>query len=135
MSNIYSEMILEYYKHPKNKGSIINADISHFEHNPLCGDKLKIDIKLDDEKNTIKDIKFDGVGCAISQASASILTLLVKGKTLKEIVKFDKEELLETLGIKLSPNRLKCGLLGLDTLKAGVREFIGENLDQPNLDE
>lgn len=129
MSNIYSEMILEYYKHPKNRRIIENPDIQNHSHNPLCGDKCDIFIKLSDNKSTIEEITFDGEGCAISIASASLTTLLMKGKTLKEALELDKDELLEMIGIKLSPNRLKCALLGMDTVKNGIRKHLGSNVE------
>lgn len=128
MSNLYSEMILEYYKFPKNKRRLENPDVYNKSHNPLCGDKCEIFVKLDDSKTILETVTFDGEGCAISIASASILTKLTKGLTLKEALDFDKDELLETIGIELSPNRLKCALLGLDTLKNGIRAHIGENV-------
>lgn len=128
MSNIYSEMILEYYKHPKNRKRLEHADIENHSHNPLCGDKCDIFVKLADDKSTIQEFTFDGEGCAISIASASMTTLLLKGKTLKEVLDFDKDELLEMLGITLSPNRLKCALLGLDTIKNGIRKHLGSNV-------
>lgn len=126
MSNIYSEAILHYYKHPKNKGKIDNPTFEFSENNPLCGDQLEMQVVLDDKDN-ITDIKWDGQGCAISQASASILTQMVKLEkmNLDEIRKLSKEELLEQLGITLSPNRLKCALLSLSTLKSGVITHLG----------
>jgi nitrogen fixation NifU-like protein len=120
MSNIYSEMILEYYKHP---------NIHNHSYNPLCGDKNEIFIKLDESKSKIQEITFDGEGCAISIASASMTTLLMKEKTLKEALELDKDELLDMLGIQLSPNRLKCALLGLDTVKNGIRNYFGANVE------
>lgn len=131
VSNIYSEMILEYYKHPKNRKRLEKPDIQNHSHNPLCGDQCDIFINLDDNKSTIKEITFDGEGCAISIASASMTTLLMKNKTLKEALEFDKNELLEMLGIQLSPNRLKCALLGLDTIKNGIRIHLGANIQGP----
>ena len=129
MSNIYSEMILEYYKHPKNRKRLDHPDIQNHSHNPLCGDQCDIFLKLGDDKSTIEEITFDGQGCAVSIASASMTTLLLKGKTIKEALEFDKDELLEMLGIELSPNRLKCALLGLDTVKNGIRQHIGANVE------
>lgn len=128
MSNIYSEMILEYYKHPRNRKRLEHPDIQNHSHNPLCGDKCDIFIKLDDKKNVLEEITFDGEGCAISIASASMTTLLMKGKTLKEALELDKDELLDMLGIQLSPNRLKCALLGMDTVKNGIRKHLGSNV-------
>ncbi len=129
MSNIYSEMILEYYKHPKNRKHIDNADILNHSHNPLCGDKCDIFIKLSNDKSKLEEVTFDGEGCAISIASASMTTLLMKGKTLKEALELDKNELLDMLGIQLSPNRLKCALLGMDTIKNGIRKHLGSNVE------
>ena len=129
MSNIYSEMILEYYKHPKNRKRLENPDIQNHSYNPLCGDKCDIFIKLSDNKSTLEEITFDGEGCAISIASASMTTLLMKGKTLKEALELDKDELLEMLGIQLSPNRLKCALLGMDTIKNGIWKHLGSNVE------
>ena len=128
MSDLYSEMILEYYKYPKNKKKLDNADIKYKLNNPLCGDECEIYVKLDEEKKVAEEITFDGRGCAISIASASILTQLTKGKSLLELKEFDKDELLDFIGIKLSPNRLKCALLGLETLKAGIKEYLGGNV-------
>lgn len=129
MSNIYSEMILEYYKHPKNRKRLDAPDIQNHSHNPLCGDQCDIFLKLGEDGSTIEQITFDGEGCAISMASASMTTLLLKGKTIKEALEFDKDELLEMLGIQLSPNRLKCALLGLDTVKNGIRQHLGSNVE------
>jgi len=129
MSNLYSEMVLEYYKHPKNKKRLDKPDIYHTLHNPLCGDSCEIFVKLDETKKILENITWDGQGCAISIASTSILTKLVKGISIKEALEFDKDDLLDTLGIKLSPNRLKCALLGLDTLKNGIRLHLRGNVD------
>lgn len=128
MSNIYSETILEFYKYPKNRKRLDHPDIQNHSHNPLCGDKCDIFINLD-ENSAIKEVTFDGEGCAISIASASMTTLLMKGKTLKEALELDKEELLDMLGIELSPNRLKCALLGMDTIKNGIRNHLGSNVE------
>ena len=125
--DVHMEYILELYRNPRNKGKIENPDISHKEGNPSCGDEIQIDIKLDGNK--IADIKFSGKGCAISQAAASILTEMVKGKTLEEVKKITKEEMLEAIGVPLSPIRLKCGLLALKVLKTGlygIKSWPGE---------
>ncbi len=114
----YLEYLLDYYENPRNYGTIEKADISYEEGNPSCGDVIRIDLKLEEGK--IKDIKFSGKGCVISQASASILTEMVKGKALEEIKKIGKAEILEAIGIPISPLRLKCALLSLKVLKAGI---------------
>lgn len=114
----YLEYLLDYYENPRNYGTIEEADISYEEGNPSCGDVIRIDLKLEEGK--IKDIRFSGKGCVISQASASILTEMVKGKALEEIKKIGKAEILEAIGIPISPLRLKCALLSLKVLKAGI---------------
>lgn len=124
--SIYREYILDHYKNPRNFGRLENPDISHRETNPLCGDEIGIYIKLDSKKN-VSEIKFSGRGCAISQASASMLTEAIQGKNLSEIKSFKKENILEMLAIPISPVRLKCAILSLDTLKNGI--FIYEKLN------
>lgn len=123
MDDFYREYILDHYKNPRNYGTLENPDISYEEDNPVCGDRVRIDIKLED--NRIADIRFQGEGCAISQASASILTEMVKGKTLEEVRQLSKEDLLKQLGISLGPVRIKCALLSLKVLKAGVYGIRG----------
>ena len=119
MDDMYREVILDHYKNPCNFGTLDPADISYEDDNPLCGDKIRIDLRLD-ENNRIKEAAFSGHGCAISQASASMLTEEILGKTLDEVKQFGKEQILELLGIELGPVRLKCALLSLKVLKAGA---------------
>lgn len=118
MDDLYRELILDHYQHPHNHGTIPDADISYEDSNPLCGDKIRIDIKLCG--NIIADVKFNGKGCAISQASASMLTDELIGKSLDDIKKMDKQFILDLLGIPLGPTRMKCALLPLKVIKAGV---------------
>lgn len=124
MSSVYSEIILDYYRHPKNKGTLLHPQIRAKDSNPLCGDIVEIQMELDGSKH-VKDVKFDGHGCAISQASASMLTELVKGKSLDEVRKISKEEILSLIGGELSAVRLKCALLSLKVLKTGVYNYLG----------
>tara|TARA_B100000929_G_C15455223_1_gene402601 strand:+ start:557 stop:961 length:405 start_codon:yes stop_codon:yes gene_type:complete len=125
--DIYKEIILDHYRNPRNKGNLSNAEISAQDNNPVCGDRLSIDIKLED--NVVSDIKFDGEGCAISQSSASILTEMLMGKTVDELSKFTKDELLEELGTpSLGPARIKCALLSLKVLKIGTYQYLGAEL-------
>ncbi len=119
MDDLYRELILDHYKNPHNYGTLEPADISYEDDNPLCGDRIRIDIRLDNQ-NRVSEVRFSGKGCAISQASASMLTDEIKGKTLEELRHFDKQDLLDLLGIPLSPARLKCALLALKVLKAGA---------------
>ena len=116
------ELVLDHYKNPRNSGTLTNADFSYEEGNPSCGDKIRIDIKVSDDK--IVEAKFCGKGCAISQAAASILTEMIQGMDLNSIKDMDGQEFLETLGVNISPIRYKCALLALKVLKTGV---FGDN--------
>ena len=118
-SSIYREQIIDLYEHPLNFGTLDPNDFSYEEDNPLCGDVIRIDVRLD-KQNRITDVKWSGDGCAISQASASLLTEEIMGKTLDEVKAFPKEELLELIGVPLSMARVKCALLSLKVLKAGA---------------
>jgi nitrogen fixation NifU-like protein len=120
MDDFYREEILEHYTHPHNYGTLENPDITHEENNPLCGDQVRFDIQLEDDGQTVKDVRFSGVGCAISKASASMLTDLLIGQTLEEIKALTKEDMLDELGIDLGPVRLKCALLPLKVVKVGA---------------
>ena len=112
--NIYSEVILDHYRYPRNFGSIKYATKKSLVFNPLCGDKIEMDIVF--EKDKVGEIKFRGQGCAISQASASILTDHVLGKAKDELKKIDKDFMIKLLSIDLGPNRIKCALLPLEAL-------------------
>jgi nitrogen fixation protein NifU and related proteins len=119
MDDLYREMILEHFKNPRHKGLISPADIDYAEDNPVCGDHLHLTIQLDDN-NIVQNVGWDGEGCAISQASASMLYEGLIGKSLEEIRIIDKQAILELLGIDLSAARIKCALLSLKVLKAGA---------------
>ncbi len=116
---MYREQIIDLYEYPLNQGSIESPDFSYEEDNPLCGDVIRIDVKLD-ENRRVSDVKWSGDGCAISQASASLLTEEIRGKSLADVQSFSKDDLLELLGIQLSMTRVKCALLSLKVLKAGA---------------
>jgi len=119
MDDLYRENILDHYKHPHNHGTLEPADFTYEDDNPLCGDRIRMDIRID-ENQRVKEVAFTGRGCAISQASASMLTDEIMGKTLAEVKEINKERVIELLGISLGPTRLKCALLSLKVLKAGV---------------
>ncbi|MEK7441418.1 MAG: Fe-S cluster assembly sulfur transfer protein SufU [Chloroflexota bacterium] len=119
MDDMYREVILDHYKNPRNKGTLDPADFSFEDDNPLCGDRIRIDVRVG-EDNKVKEVAFSGQGCAISQASASMLTEHIIGKSLDEVKQLSKDDILELLGIELGPVRLKCALLSLKVLKAGV---------------
>ena len=125
MDSIYRENILEHSKHPQNKGHLDPYDYSFEDTNPLCGDEIHIEVRVNDE-GIVTDIAFDGQGCAISQASASMLTEIVQGMSVDEIKSMPKEELLDEVGIDLSPARQKCALLGYNVLKASL---YGKDVD------
>lgn len=127
MDDFYRELIIERYKSPRNKGELDPADITYEDDNPACGDHIRIDVRLDNQ-NKVSEAVFSGQGCAISQASADLLIESIIGKPLEEVKKLDKEDILEMLGIELGPVRLKCALLSLKVLKAGVYG-IGEEID------
>jgi nitrogen fixation NifU-like protein len=124
---MYREIILDYYRNPRNYGKIENPDISKKDSNPLCGDELEMYINLKDNK--VSDVKFTGKGCAISQASASMLTELIMGKDFEFVKKLTKEDILENLGLHdLGPARIKCALLSLKVLKYGIYSYVSEKL-------
>jgi nitrogen fixation NifU-like protein len=127
-ADIYREIILDYYRNPRNYGKIENPDISQKDSNPLCGDELEMNINLKDNK--VSDVKFTGKGCAISQASASMLTELIMGKDFDFVKKLTKEDILENLGLHdLGPARIKCALLSLKVLKYGIYSYVSEKLN------
>ena len=127
-SDIYRENILEYYRNPRNHGSIPDADIILRDTNPLCGDDIEISIKIIDNK--IEAIKFKGKGCAISQSSVSMLTEKLKGKDIESARNLDKEYILKMLGIEINASRLKCAMLGLKVIKLGIYNYLGKKLNQ-----
>jgi nitrogen fixation NifU-like protein len=120
------ENILDHYRNPRNYGELPDADIRVKDSNPLCGDVVEMHIKVRD--GVVEDIRFRGKGCAISQASASMLTERVRGMRLEDIKSIDRQQILDMLGIELSPVRLKCALLSLKVLKVGVYGYLGEKL-------
>jgi len=123
-SDIYKDIILDYYRHPRNFGDLPDPDVRSKDSNPLCGDVIEMQLRIRD--GTIDDLRFKGRGCAISQASASMITELAKGKTLDEIKTLDKEDVLSMLGIDPGPTRIKCALLGLKVIKLGVYGYLGQ---------
>ena len=127
-SEIYKDIILDYYRNPRNFGDLPEPDVRAKDSNPLCGDIIEMQLKIKDGR--VDDIRFKGKGCAISQASASMLTEVVKGKTLDEIKALGKPDVLELLGIDPGPTRIKCALLGLKVLKLGVYGYLGQAITE-----
>ena len=126
-ADIYREIILDYYRNPRNFGKIQNPDIAQKDSNPLCGDELEMHINIKDNK--VADVKFTGKGCAISQASASMLTELIMGKDFEYVKKLTKEDIFDNLGLHdLGPARIKCALLSLKVLKYGLYSYMSEKL-------
>ena len=125
---LYREVILDHYKNPRGHGAIADADAQAEGQNPLCGDEVSIYVSFGDDGDTIDDVKFEGRGCAISQAATSMLTEMVQGRSATEIAALPKEELLEEIGIPLTPVRLKCAILGLGVLKVALHRAKGTPL-------
>ncbi|MCB0103390.1 MAG: SUF system NifU family Fe-S cluster assembly protein [Anaerolineales bacterium] len=119
MDDLYREVIIEHYKNPSYRGKLDPHDISFADNNPLCGDHIQIDLRVNAE-GIVTEAMFDGHGCAISQASADLLMEEIIGKSLDSVKKMNKQDILDLLGIDLGPVRLKCALLSLKVLKAGV---------------
>lgn len=119
MDDLYREQIIDRYKNPQMRGSLDPHDYTYEDDNPLCGDRIRIDLRVDGEGH-INEAAFSGEGCAISQAAADLLTERVVGMSLEQVKSYTKDELIEMLGIDLGPVRMKCALLSLKVLKAGV---------------
>jgi nitrogen fixation NifU-like protein len=128
VDDMYREVILDHYKNPRGHGVIEDADAHAEGLNPLCGDEVTIYVQFDEDGETIDEVKFSGRGCAISQASTSMLMEMVKGRKADEIAALPKEKLLEEIGIPLTPIRLKCALLGLGVLKVALHRAKGTPL-------
>ncbi|HZS73771.1 MAG TPA: SUF system NifU family Fe-S cluster assembly protein [Candidatus Nitrosotalea sp.] len=126
-ADIYREIILDYYRNPRNYGKIQDPDIAQRDSNPLCGDELEMHLNIKDDK--VADVKFTGKGCAISQASASMLTELILGKDFEYVKKLTKEDILDNLGLHdLGPARIKCALLSLKVLKSGLYSYLVDKI-------
>ena len=137
MSNadIYHEMIIDYSRNPVNYGKIEDHDVTFHDSNPLCGDSIDIDMKIDENK--VSDIKFHGKGCAICMACSSVLTEITKGKDLDEVRKISKADVLGELGLEnLQAVRIKCALLSLKVLKSALYSYLGKHMqDSPDVDK
>jgi nitrogen fixation protein NifU and related proteins len=118
---MYREHVLDHYKNPQNYGHLDKPEIIKKEDNPLCGDEVEIEIKLSQDKKIVEDIKFSGHGCAISQAAASMLTENVKGKSIDEIKKIKREDMLELIGVEITTMRLKCALLAWNVIQNALK--------------
>ena len=125
---MYRDYILDHYKNPRNSGDLPGATNSYHDTNPLCGDEITMSLLINDD--VVQDVRFQGRGCAISQASASLLTERLKGMALDDAKKIDKADVLGELGIEISPARIKCALLSLKVLKVGAYGLADEDEDE-----
>ena len=132
-SDFYRELILDYYRNPRNFGKLDPHDIDARDTNPLCGDEVEMQIKVSEDKSKIEEIKFIGKGCAISQATASMLTELAKDKPLEWVKSLSREDILKMLGTSdLGPARIKCAMLSAKVLKTGVYSYLGAHYEEPS---
>ena len=120
MPALYSDLLLDHFRHPRNYGSLVDPDVSYEKFNPLCGDRIRIEVKL--ENTTISEARFKGDGCAISTAAASLLTELITGSQLEAVAVISDEELIAALESDIKPARRQCALLSLEALRAGLHE-------------
>ena len=134
MSDMYRDLILEHHRYPHNFGTLDPNDVSQEEHNPLCGDRIRLDLRIVDGK--IAEVAFSGKGCAVSQASASMLTDELIGMDIERARQYGKDDLLDLIGLPLDKNpvRLKCALLSLKALKVGLYRYLGQQLEADDLD-
>jgi nitrogen fixation NifU-like protein len=133
MSMDYREYILDHYRDPRNYGTLENPDIHSEDSNPLCGDQLGMDLAIDGDH--VKEVRFQGRGCAISQAAASMLTEMIEGKSIKEVIALGKDDILDALGIPISPARTKCAFLSLRVLHRGLAMAGLEKLVEDDQEE
>jgi nitrogen fixation NifU-like protein len=127
---LYREVILDHYKNPRGHGVLEHAHAHAEGQNPLCGDEVSIFVRFGDDGETIDEIGFEGRGCAISQAATSMLTEMVKGRKAADVAVLPKDELLDEIGIPLTPIRLKCAILGLGVLKVALHRAKGTPLPE-----
>lgn len=120
MPTLYSEVLLDHFRHPRNYGVVVEPDVSYEKFNPLCGDRIRIEVKL--ENTTITEARFKGDGCAISTAAASLLTELITGSPIEAVVAISDDQLINALESDIKPARRQCALLSLEALRAGLKE-------------
>jgi len=135
-SDMYRQQILDHYKNPRNHGGLPDPTFSHEGYNPSCGDELEFDIELADDGETIEHVAWEGDGCAISQASASMLSQELHGMTLDEVADLDRDDVLDMLGVEVTPMRIKCAVLAEKVVQDGAEIFEGEkDLDQTTTED
>lgn len=121
MPALYSDILLDHFRHPRNYGSLVEPDISNEQFNPLCGDRIRIELKL--ERSIVKEVRFKGDACAISTAAASLLTELIRGEDIEELANIPDARLIAALESDIQPARLQCALLPLQALREGLDKF------------
>jgi nitrogen fixation protein NifU and related proteins len=124
MDDLYREDVLDHYEHPHHRGSLVDADISIADTNPSCGDRISIDVRLSPDRTRIAEVAFSGDGCVISQAATSMLMDAVVGTSVDEVQQLDRQAVLDMLGISLTPTRIRCAVLGLKVLQAGIARYL-----------
>jgi nitrogen fixation NifU-like protein len=127
MPALYSDILLDHFRHPRNYGSVVSPDISNEQFNPLCGDRIRLELKL--EQSIVNEVRFKGDACAISTAAASLLTELVLGKNLAQLAAIPDERLISALESDIQPARIQCALLPLKALREGLNTYNGEHGD------
>jgi len=125
-SDMYRQQILDHYKNPRNYGKLEDPTFTHIGENPMCGDEIRMDVKLDDDEETIEQVAFSGDGCAISQASASMLSKELRGKTVDELLEMDRDDVVDMLGVDISPMRVKCAVLAEKVAQDGAEIYQGD---------
>jgi nitrogen fixation NifU-like protein len=135
-SDMYRQQILDHYKNPRNYGEMEDPTFSHVGENPSCGDTIKMDVRLEDDGETIEYVAFSGDGCAISQASASMLSQRLPGTTLSELKEMDRDDVVDMLGVDISPMRIKCAVLAEKVAQDGAKIYEGEiDLDKTKTED
>ncbi|WP_255151311.1 Fe-S cluster assembly sulfur transfer protein SufU [Halorarius halobius] len=124
--DMYRQQILDHYKNPRNYGELEDATFEHVGENPMCGDTIKLFVALADDDETIEHVSFIGDGCAISQASASLLSEELQGKTVEEVREMDREDVMDLLGVEVSPMRIKCAVLAEKVVQDGAAIYRGD---------
>ena len=125
-SDLYRQQILDHYKNPRNYGELDESTFSHVGENPMCGDTIEMDVVLDDDEVTIEQVAFQGDGCAISQAAASMLSEQLEGMTVETLRAMDRDDITEMLGVDISPMRVKCAVLAEKVAQDGAEIYLGE---------
>jgi len=135
-SDMYRQQILDHYKNPRNYGELEDPTYTHVGENPMCGDEIRMDIALDEESGEIERVAFQGDGCAISQASASMLSSELQGTSIEELMEMDRDDITEMLGVDISPMRVKCAVLAEKVAQDGYEIYEGEkDLDKTSTEE